>query len=92
MLILVDFYLREKYAYRNINRYVMKDLVHTNRQRIEKIRGLIAGIRLANEQEVAHVAAAELDSLLVLAEEAEGSLDALEEFLCERRALDCKDD
>lgn len=62
----------------------MKDSVHTNEQRVEKIRGLIEGVRRLEREQQTFVAGA-LQSLVALAGEAEGSLDALEEALLERK-------
>ena len=67
----------------------MKDTLHTNQQRIEKIRGLIEYIHMLQGGSFSAAFAADrLTSLLDLAQEAEGSLDAIEDFLRERKALD----
>lgn len=68
----------------------MRDILHTNEQRIVKLRGLIQGVRGLGE----HGTPSEnqIESLKVLANEAESSLDALEFFLAERRALQKIDD
>lgn len=67
----------------------MKDTVHTNGQRIEKIRGLIAGVRKLDDAQQMFVAGA-LQSLIALADEAEGSLDAIEDSLLGKHLLEEK--
>lgn len=64
----------------------MKDVYHTNEQRLNKIRGLIEGIRQLQPDDA--FLEGRIASLNELAGEAEGSVDALEFFLAERKALD----
>ena len=66
----------------------MKDMVHTNQQRLDKIRGLIAGVRSVNPSLSIE---SQLISLTSLASEVEGSIDAVEGFLRSKNQLNEKE-
>lgn len=68
----------------------MTDTLHTNEQRITKIRGVLEAInrlttspRITTDPELRYL----MDDLATLANESSESLDGLEKFLADRKAL-----
>lgn len=63
------------------------DIIHTNEQRIEKIRNTLKSIERIQVGNMTDIYG-QLESLATLAVEAQSSLKGIEQFLEERNALD----